>query len=141
LQNIRKYIIGFGICLLLAGCGAASIQELRSAPSGTLAFTTDMSYESAYQIIVNRARDCFVHNFIDGRLLVNGQIDSEKKAATIHVNNATGINMGVHLLIEITALNNRQTKIVNYYDSQRWEERAKIIEFWVRTKSTDCQPQ
>ena len=45
--------------LLLAGCGASSLQALQSHPQATYEFDAPMSYEATYALIASPAINCF----------------------------------------------------------------------------------
>jgi len=59
---MKKQIWMIAVMGLLAGCGAASLQELQSKPLATHQFDVPISYGSAYSRIAFAARECYLSN-------------------------------------------------------------------------------
>jgi hypothetical protein len=62
---MKKGLLVAALGVALAGCGAASVKDLRTNPDGVVAAHTDMPWPELIRLYTRKARECYANMQID----------------------------------------------------------------------------
>lgn len=134
-------IIPVVICLALAACAPATVQELQSAPIEKLSFEIAQPYQHVYRAILDQARRCFHGGYTDARLYVGGDLYYDLKTGHVSVEAHTSNGAEIYLAADITAQGDTLSKVDVLVGLKLWDGLATDVEGWARQTSKRCPPR
>ena len=130
---MKKMIVILLVLAFMAGCGPATVQELREKPAGTITFEVDSNYQTVYRRLITPIRE----NIRGFNRAINGDIytnDQEAEISCIGTKRSIvpggGVNNSVLLAIDIKAISDNRTKVTTYYTHHEWKSTALRVEQW-----------
>ena len=141
-------ILSVTLLTLLSSC-SPSPQELREQESGKqVTFTAPENYQSVYRKILIQARKCYqtVSTFSTENVEVDGDLFNDTKSGSITVIKLTGGRRYTEVLIDISAIDDQQTKVDIYFQPRRGvytsidnvDNEGLDIKRWYITQSKEC---
>jgi hypothetical protein len=119
--------------LFVVSCVPYSAKELRKDPqTHKLSFTSNYDYKITYNKILKKLREC------ESNSIVQGDIDTEEEKGIITVI-TSGID-GIHytMAIDISSIDESQSKVKEFYWSNWSKPEALAVEGWINYDETSC---
>jgi hypothetical protein len=128
-QFILPVLLG-GACLLsLSGCANSTIGGVRGMGSDRqFTFVAPENYQPVYRKILDQTIKCYPHSY---QLVVERDIFTDTKSGTISVRFQGPVSAAVMWVIDLSALDEKQTKVVGYFAYGSPDKKGQILKEWV----------
>lgn len=141
MQRYQFLFIPFIITVfaLLSGCApstAGGVREMGATRQYT--FLASENYQPVYRKVLDQARKCNQTGMITAQLVVQGDLYHDTKSAIITVALHGGLGVDTYQVIDINAIDEKQTKIVGHYSLGPVEKYGQILKEWVLENSNEC---
>lgn len=70
--------------------------------------------------------------------IVQGEIYQDTKSGTINLAAYAGFGADMILVVDISAINDNQTKIITHYSRNSLKRYGQVVKYWVIDNSTEC---
>ncbi len=136
---MRKFSCMVVAALLLAACAPSTAQGVRAlGPGRATSFVSPEGYQAVYRKVLNQARNCYQTGLITAQMVVQGDIYTDTKSGTVTVALHGGLGVDTYQVYDITAIDDRQTKVVGYFTLGSTSEYSRQLWGWVMQNSTEC---
>lgn len=126
--------------VLISGCAARSLEDLRQEPAASLDFDVEKPYQQVYSTVLQQARQCYMAKRLRHQLTVSDKRDNATKTGFITVKylyDATGESY--FLLVDVTAMNENRTHVKVSYAPSLKDDDAAAVQSWLTTDSKECK--
>jgi hypothetical protein len=123
---MNKMLWMAGLCFFVAGCGPQSATELRANPYQHTTFEVSAPYETIYQRVYEKAHLNFYGGFMGSRYRVEHALFAQRKTANVSMFVETHMHDAMLLTIDISAVNDSQTRVDVYRTRDAYAEKFAI---------------
>ncbi len=121
------------VTMFVVSCAPYSAKELRKDPqTHKISFTSNYDYKTTYNKILKKLREC------ESNSIVQGDIDTEEKNGiiTVIISQIDGIHYP--MAIDISSVDDLQSKVKVFNWSNLSKPEALAIEGWINYDETGC---
>lgn len=123
---------------ILTGCVAGTPQQARLlGPEKRYTLEVDANYQTVYRRIADAARACYQTNLITASQIVNTDLYTETRTATVSVG-MYGIATQIYQVIDIRAIDDNRTAIDAVYTIGRPDQLGERMRGWATGTSAAC---
>lgn len=128
--------------LSLAGCTPSTAGGVRDlGPDRQASFIAPENYQVVYRKVLEQERKCHQSGIL-AAWVAQGDLYTDTKSGTITVAMYGAVGAQMHQVIDVTAIDNQQTRITGYFTfgaEARWE--IPVLKAWVLDNSKKCASQ
>jgi len=129
--GMKKALAVIGLSLFITGCSPQSAAELRANHYQHSTFEVPAPLQTVYQRIYERARLSFYGQFVGSRYRVENSLFPQRKTANVSMFVETRVRNTMLLTIDISAVNDRQTRVDVYRAHDAFAEKfAREVPNW-----------
>ena len=107
-------------------------------PDRQYTFEVSENYQPVYRKVLAQTRKCYQTGMITAQMVIQGDLFHDIKSGVITVALHGGLGVDTYQVIDITAINEKLTKVVAHYSIGPVEKYGGILKTWVLDNSTDC---
>ncbi len=123
----------------LSGCAPSTAGGVREmGPTRQFIFVAPENYQPLYRKVLDQERKCYQTGMITAQMVVQGDLYHDTKSAIITVALHGGFGVDTYQVIDIIAIDEKQTKIVAHYSLGPVEKYGQILKEWVLENSNEC---
>ena len=124
-QFLFPVLLG-GACLLsLSGCVPSTVGGVREmGPERQFTFVAPENYQPVYRKILDHVRNCYPQSM---QIVVEGDLFNDTKSGTISVRAQGPVSAAMMMVVDLSALDEQQTKVVGYYPLGSTNKRGQIL--------------
>lgn len=127
------------VSALLSGCAPSTAGGVREmGPTRQYAFVAPENYQPVYRKVLDQARKCYQTGMITAQMVVQGDLFHDSKSGVITVALHGGLGVDTYQVIDLNAIDEKQTKIVGHYSLGPVETYGRILKEWVLENSNEC---
>lgn len=124
---------------ILTGCVAGTPQQARLlGPEKRYSMQIDENYQTVYRRIVDVARTCYQVNLVTASQIVNADLYSDTRTATISVGMYGALGPQLYQLIDLKAIDDTHTTIDAVYPLGRPDLWGQKLRGWAAGTSAAC---
>jgi len=130
------------LTVLLSGCApstAAGVREM--GPERSYVFVAPENYQPVYRKILEQARKCYQTGMITAQMVVQGDLYHDTKSGTVTVALHGGLGVDTYQVIDVSAIDERQTRVIGHYSLGPVEKYGQALREWVLEDSKECGPK
>lgn len=103
-----------------------------------VAFTAPENYQAVYRKVLDQSRKCWQSSGIAAQLMVQGDLFDDIRSGTVTVAMHGMYGVDTYQVIDITAIDDAQTKVVAHYALGSVEGYGRTLKGWVLQDETGC---
>ena len=127
----------FTVVVILSGCSAVSVTDLRNSPRGTLEFDVpDSTMEQTFEHMYSKMNSCWVGGLPTAKNGIYKISESNIKTVYVTVYGAPGIPERTLLVADIKAANPKSSTVKLSYEY--WGNKAELVKDWFTKGETSC---
>lgn len=141
-QVVFAVLLGGALLLTLSGCAPSTAGGVREmGPHRQYMFVAPENYQPVYRKILDQARKCYQTGMITAQMVVQGDLFHDTKSGTITVALHGGLGVDTYQVIDLSAINEQQTKVVGHYSVGPVDKYGQTLKEWVLENSKECGPK
>ena len=130
------------LTLTLSGCAPSTAVGVREmGPDRRYVFVAPENYQSVYRKVLAQARKCYQTGMITAQMVVQGDLYHDTKHGTVTVALHGGLGVDTYQVIDVSAVDERQTRVVGHYSLGPVEKYGQALREWVLEDSKDFGPK
>lgn len=142
IARLGSSLVLIGALLAGTGCAPSTAGGVREmGETRRYAFIAAENYQPVYRKVLTQARKCHQTGMITAQMMVQGDIYHDTKSATITVALHGGLGVDTYQVIDISAIDDRQTRVVGHYSLGPVSQFGQALKEWVLENSIDCSPK
>lgn len=110
-------------------------------PTRQVSFSVPENYQPVYRKVLSQARKCWQTGMITAQMVVQGDLFHDTQSGTITIALHGGFGVDTYQVIDISAIDERNTKIVGHYSLGPVDQYGRILKEWVLENSSECEPK
>jgi len=110
-------------------------------PERRVSFMAPENYQPVYRKILDQERKCYQTGMITAQVVVQGDLFHDTKSGTITVALHGGFGVDTYQVIDVSALDEQQTRVVGHYSLGPVEKYGQVLKEWVLENSRECGPR
>ena len=135
-------LLGGAFLVSLSGCAPSTAGGVREmGPERRFAFVAQENYQPVYRKILDQARKCWQTGMITAQMVVQGDLYHDTKSGTITVALHGGLGVDTYQVIDVSAIDEQQTKVVGHYSLGPVDKYGQALKEWVLENSKECGPK
>lgn len=103
-----------------------------------VSFSAPENYQPVYRKVLEQARKCWQTGAITAQMVVQGDMYHDTRSGTITVALHGGFGVDTYQVIDISAIDEQNTKIVGHYSLGPVDQYGRILKQWVLDHSREC---
>lgn len=110
-------------------------------PERQFTFVAPENYQPVYRKVLDQARKCYQYGVITAQMMVQGDLFHDTKSGTITVALHGGLGVDTYQVIDIFAIDEKQTKVIGHYAVGPVAQYGQTLKEWVLENSEECSPK
>lgn len=142
LKELPLLCLAGAFAIILSGCAPSTAMGVRKmGQERQYVFVAPENYQPVYRKILEQERKCYQTGLITAQMIVQGDLFQDTKSGTVTVALHGALGVDTYQVIDISAIDEKQTKIVGYYSLGPVAKYGQALKEWVLEDSTECAPK
>lgn len=135
-----KAIASICSVLILSGCAAGSVSDLRQNHSGSSHITVDENYQRVYKNLLESMYQCYGEGWagVFAQYHIRSELYSELDEAEISYVMTNAGMQGHYLHVDIRGVDADHSEVDTFVSLSTWERQLSRVESWARGSDVDC---